>query len=263
MPAIYAHHAFGREVKKKLPALEKALIRKYPEYFEIGLQGPDILFFYRFYEKNKVNKTGYRIHEEKAALFLEKGRRVIKEKGISSPEGAYLLGFLCHFMLDSACHPYVAEQMEKHQIGHVALESEFEKYMLRRDGKDALSYPMGWLVPAGRGLAGSIAPFYEGISEKEIEKSLRDMKRCKTVLVAPGKGKWKLLNGIMKLTGKYEDISGHLFRPGTDKRCRESNEGLWSRFENEVPETAGMLVTMYELLTKEGPLPERFNRNFE
>lgn len=263
MPAIYAHHAFGREVKKNLPADLKALVRRFPDYYEIGLQGPDILFFYKFYEKNRVNQTGYRIHEEEAALFLEQGRKVVKEKGLSSPECAYLLGFLCHFMLDSACHPYVAKQMEKHGVGHVALESEFEKYVLRRDGKDALSYPMGWLVPAGKGLSGSIAPFYEGITEEEIEKALRDMKLCKTILVAPGKGKRRLLLGIMRLIGKYDELSGHMLRPGTDPRCRESNAGLWERLQKEVPETVTMLETFYGLLSGEEALPARLYRNFE
>ena len=263
MPAIYAHHAFGREVKKKLSGTIRSLIRRYPDYYEIGLQGPDILFFYKFWEKNSVNETGYRIHEEPASLFFNRGRKILQEKGITGPECAYLCGFLCHFMLDSTCHPYVSEQMEKHKVGHVELETEFDKFVLRRDGKDALSYPMGWLVPARKGLAPAIVPFYEGIQEEQVETALCHMKFCKTALVAPGKGKQKLLDWILRMSGKYEEMSCHMLRPGAKPACREGTKGLWERFHQAVPETAKMLELFYELLAGEAPLPERLERNFE
>lgn len=45
MPSLYAHHSFGKEIYKKLPEDLKQIIRKYPNAFNAGLQGPDFLFF--------------------------------------------------------------------------------------------------------------------------------------------------------------------------------------------------------------------------
>ena len=43
MPAIYAHLRFGEEVAKTLPAPFTELIKRFPEAFHLGTQGPDIL----------------------------------------------------------------------------------------------------------------------------------------------------------------------------------------------------------------------------
>ena len=46
MPASYTHDTFGRIVYKELEGEIHWLIHKYSEFFRIGLQGPDVLFFY-------------------------------------------------------------------------------------------------------------------------------------------------------------------------------------------------------------------------
>ena len=46
MPAFYAHYKFGQMVKNKLPAKYQRLLEDYQDLYEIGLHGPDILFFY-------------------------------------------------------------------------------------------------------------------------------------------------------------------------------------------------------------------------
>lgn len=49
MPSTYAHYRLGQEVLKNLPAKEKRLIEQHKELFDIGLHGPDILFYYKPY----------------------------------------------------------------------------------------------------------------------------------------------------------------------------------------------------------------------
>ena len=36
------------------------------------------------------------------------------------------------FTLDSECHPYIDAYIEPRNLGHLFLESEFEKYMMRK-----------------------------------------------------------------------------------------------------------------------------------
>lgn len=52
---------------------------------------------------------------------------MVRKRGESSREYAYLMGFVCHFILDSECHPYVEEYIEKSGVQHLEIEEEFEK----------------------------------------------------------------------------------------------------------------------------------------
>ncbi|MDF2951137.1 MAG: hypothetical protein K0S18_720, partial [Anaerocolumna sp.] len=47
MPSAYTHFKFGMEVIKLLPMELQNIILKNKDLYEIGLQGPDILFFYK------------------------------------------------------------------------------------------------------------------------------------------------------------------------------------------------------------------------
>ena len=53
---------------------------------------------------------------------------------------AYIYGFICHFALDSECHPYVEKMIQKSGIGHSEIEMEFDRYLLIEDKFDPLTY---------------------------------------------------------------------------------------------------------------------------
>ena len=58
MPSTYAHYRFGEDIKRQLYGREKLIIEKYQDLFEIGLHGPDILFYYKPLKGNKINEVG-------------------------------------------------------------------------------------------------------------------------------------------------------------------------------------------------------------
>ena len=109
MPTTYAHDLFGKKIYAKLPAEIQKVIRRNTNLYRIGLHGPDILFYDML--KPKVTETGIAMHRECAAPFFERGMTLVRtthdEKLL-----AYLLGFGCHYLLDSACHPFVYEMAE-------------------------------------------------------------------------------------------------------------------------------------------------------
>ena len=105
MPTTYTHDLFGKEVYRKLPLEMKQIIRKHGNLYRIGLHGPDILFYFMV-SKNPVSRFGVEMHKEKAKAFFEQGMKQVREDGDEALL-AYLLGFGCHYLLDSACHPYV------------------------------------------------------------------------------------------------------------------------------------------------------------
>ena len=94
--------------------------------FRVGLQGPDVLFFYNPFTEHPIGNAGRSLHKKTARSFLENAREIWKAGGEKVSQLSYLMGFLCHFMLDSACHPYIDNQIEKIGVGHIAIETEFE-----------------------------------------------------------------------------------------------------------------------------------------
>lgn len=117
MPSLYAHNKFGKLVIKNLPVEYKEIIRRYPNSFRLGLQGPDYLFFYRAFSMNKINQYGVKLHKSDAYTFMLNSIDVVHKYGIHSAEFSYIMGFICHFTLDSICHPYVNLSMKETGCG--------------------------------------------------------------------------------------------------------------------------------------------------
>ena len=73
MPSTYAHYRLGQEVYKSVSALARTAIKSHKELFDIGLHGPDILFYYKpLIYNNPTSKLGHKIHNENSNIFLKK-----------------------------------------------------------------------------------------------------------------------------------------------------------------------------------------------
>ena len=83
------------------------------ELFDIGLHGPDILFYYRALIPNPVSGQGYGMHKQMADLFFEKAKKVIADADDKNHEQGLYLWFYLSFALDSECHPYVEKMIQK------------------------------------------------------------------------------------------------------------------------------------------------------
>lgn len=135
MPAIATHYLFGQEVYRRL--IEKnrkdiiAVIRKYRQDFNIGLQGPDPMFYYNPLHKNEVVEYASRIHDMSGAEFMNDAKAYIKESK-DFRALAYALGFVCHYTLDSEAHPTV-NRLGKDSKGHIQIETELDREILLRE----------------------------------------------------------------------------------------------------------------------------------
>lgn len=263
MPAIYAHDRFGTQTAGRLNHELKTIIEKYPASYAIGLQGPDLFFFYRPWSGNRVNQYGTHLHKISALPFFRNALEVIKERGRESAEYAYLMGFICHFVLDSECHPYVAEMIEKTGVQHLEIEEEFEKKLLRMDGKDAVAFPVAGLVPTDDTTAASIVPFYENITFAVVKQSLKDLKTVKRLFTAPGAFKQAFLNTVMKAVRQHDRMKGLMNQRTDNPKCQESNEGLMQRFDDAIGLAADMIHGFDESLRTGQELNVRFDRTFE
>ena len=90
MPAFYAHERFGKKVWQQTEGDLKEIIRSHYPQFRIGLQGPDIFFFYRLYTNNKVSKYGTDMHAVSAYPVFLRALEIVRRKGRETKEYAYL-----------------------------------------------------------------------------------------------------------------------------------------------------------------------------
>ena len=70
MPAAYSHYRLGQLVLDKLNQPLKRVLETNQDLFDIGLHGPDILFYNRPYIHSKINRLGSAMHKERADIFF-------------------------------------------------------------------------------------------------------------------------------------------------------------------------------------------------
>ena len=75
MPAAYAHYTFGEKVLEHLDDDLKGLLSKHRDIFNIGLHGPDILFYYKPLSSNHVNQTAMSCMKKLRTAFLNERKK--------------------------------------------------------------------------------------------------------------------------------------------------------------------------------------------
>ena len=107
MPDTTAHHYFGQQVFKALPADVQALLSAHKSVFDLGLQGPDLLFYYKPFLNNQIRELGVQIHWHSARGRMAAAAARLRERADDAAL-CYLLGYACHHALDSAFHGDIA-----------------------------------------------------------------------------------------------------------------------------------------------------------
>ncbi|MCD8223720.1 MAG: zinc dependent phospholipase C family protein [Clostridiales bacterium] len=143
MPGFTTHYILGVKSYNDLPNTPlKHIIAKYRWLYQLGLQGPDI-FFYNIpiLRHRDYRNIGSYMHEHHIRGFFECYLRRLaaipsrqqREEGLS-----YFCGWLCHYIGDSICHPYVygrtgydAASPSMQAYGrHAALENDIDALLL-------------------------------------------------------------------------------------------------------------------------------------
>ena len=239
MPTTHAHYRHGEEVRKKLGPEAREIIDKYPELFHFGVHGPDFLFYYDALKKNRVNQMGYAIHNRPGREFFEKAVQVLQElskegSGDYKASLAYIYGVLCHFSLDVRCHGYVNAMIDEIGVGHLEIEAELDREMLLREGFDPVRTKVtGHLAPSGRN-ARVVSRFYDGISQEDAFKCMKDMVWYLDFLATPSKVTRGVFLTLLKVLGQYELKKGLFINYEKNEACVESTEHLLELFDEAV-----------------------------
>lgn len=262
MPTTYTHYKFGKEVLGALPRPLRNSIENNRELFDIGLHGPDILFYYRALLKNPVNGQGYELHEKPAAEFFEHGADVISKAGDPAAARAYIYGFICHFALDSECHPYIEKMMQKSGLSHSEIEMELDRLLMTEDYINPVRHLGTKHIHPSMKNAEVIAPFFDEITPGVMKKCMRGMIFYHKLFLAPGRGKRKLLFAGMKAARCYDSMSGMVISYEPNPECRDYCLLLKKLYAGAVPLAASLIIQYQKHLFDGGELPERFAKTF-
>ncbi len=103
------------------------------DIFRFSVMTPDIYLHYRFmfpHFRHGIPERSKTMHHTKVQEYLTE---LIKKS--ENPEVfSFLAGVLCHYALDSICHPWVNRQANNNGILHAAIEHRADVIALERQG---------------------------------------------------------------------------------------------------------------------------------
>ena len=273
MPTTYAHYRFGRDVYKHLPKEAQTIISSHGGLYNIGLHGPDLLFYYKIYKKNPVSSAGFAMHDQPGYEFFQQAAQVMKkryrkhsaEEGFSfltSSRYAYLFGFLCHFALDSNCHPYVESMVRETGITHSEIEAELDRDLMVRDGLNPMvCRPTSHLRP--RVFYGSIiSGFFPGISPGQIVTSIRSMRFCCNLLAPSGQKIRFVVLRLLKGTPLPVTVREMIIKEHPNPACAPITRELERRYLWAVQDASQLIMNFMEHIEQGTPLDIRLNHTF-
>ena len=261
MPANYAHYRFGRDVLKRLPELAFLHSGHCRQAFLTGLHGPDLLFFHNPLKRDAICRLGYAMHRQPARAFFERGVQYV-QKTADPLALAYLLGFVCHFTLDSACHGYIGKYEAQKGVSHARIEAELDRfYMLRYGENPARCNSAAHILPS-RTLAKAIAPLFK-IPAEDALLSMRSIRFYSGLLTARNPAKRALLCTVMSIPTLKHYVGDMVIASEPDPHCKEAVEWLTAQTAASV-ETACRLIGAFMQSVRTGaPRPSAFGRSYE
>lgn len=262
MPSAYAHRRFGANVLEHLPAEVSGRIQPYRQLYDIGLHGPDILFYYHAVKSNPVSRLGGQMHDQPGAAFFDPARRVVREAKNRDAALAYALGFICHFALDSTCHPFIERYTRESGVTHCEIETEFDNQLLRRDGEDPQRFYTASHIVASKENAAVIADFYPDVTPAQIETTLRWMRALLWFFVPTNPAKRGLVLGVMRLIGKWDGMHGLVPNKQPNPACAASGTRLDALYGQALPLAERLILEYIDGLETDAPLDTAYQHTF-
>lgn len=261
MPSAYAHYRFGDQVLSRLPAAIRAQIEPYRALYNIGVHGPDILFYFHPLWHTDIRSEGDAMHGRPARVFFRHAAEVIRPlQGEARAKAlAYVYGFITHFSLDSACHTFVEQSKRAKGISHTAIEVDFDRRLMRLDGCPERC-PVAHIA-AEEKWAEVIYPFYRGVEKRHVLFSLKSM-RFYGKLLDTRNG---LMRAVIAKAGAAIDKSGELpgwTVDGNDPVCEPVYEGLMARWPVGMERALMLMQEFEDVLNKKLPLNAAYDATF-
>ena len=229
-----------------------------------GQHGPDIRFYDKARTVNRVNAVGFGQHEKPAAEFFGPAAALVRtmpvdDRGLSR---AYIMGFLCHFALDSACHGYIEQKIHVSGVTHTEIEGEFDRCLMAEQGLDPVRQDLTGHIHSTAEHSRVIAPFFPTVTPKEVEKSLRSMIFYNRLLVAPSAWGRNLVKAVLKLSGNYTEMHGLVVNRQPNPLCKDSNQMLTRLYVRAIPEARHLIETWLDTAAGRCPWDDLYRYTF-
>lgn len=176
MPTTYAHWRFGDKCIRMLPDDLQNIILNNRAIFDYGVHGPDIFFYYNCLKHNEVNRYGSAMHDIPYKDTLAQIKENFKKTENKDMALSYLLGFTCHFTLDSYCHGFIEKVDETMPYSHGKIESQFDRYLLIKDSFNPVTKSVTDMFHPDKKMAKVISGLFNKFDEDIIYKTLKDQK---------------------------------------------------------------------------------------
>lgn len=260
MPSIYAHYRFGTALLPSLPADVRKTIQRFRGLYEMGTHGPDIFYYSSPVIHTGTGYLGIKFHEQTGREFFTRVCRAVR---LERSEGAqsYLYGLLTHYCLDSRCHEVISRLTEEENLQHMELETEFERYLLEKDGKvPAYAQDMSPHITLTEGECATVSRFYPPATAAAVGRSVKNMAFYTRLLAAPdGIGRTVLEKGIRAMP---REIQGMLMGKTPNAACAIHCEAVMESYQKAMEEFPVYLEQLREHMTYSAQFGPEFDKQF-
>ena len=240
-----------------LPEALQRSISRFPQLYNVGLHGPDFFYFYQPLFRTQIGSLGDWFHNLTGTEFFE---RAVRHLADAPSEGArvYLYGVLCHYVLDSVCHPLIVSATAGKTPGHTELETEFDRELLTRDGKiPAWRQYLGRRFRLTWGECVTVAGFYPPATAYSVRRGFFMMSAVNRLTTMKNR---RLLQAILNLGGEYGRQMVMHSRP--NHRCTALISQLDALYGEALSRYPGMAEQLTAYIENGTPLGESFCGNF-
>ena len=262
MPTTYSHYRFGCTVYNRLPKQEKESISQYRELYDVGLHGPDLLFYYRPFSRNAVNQLGHQMHHWTGRDVFTRAGEILLQQQENKPLLAYIYGYLCHFVLDSMCHGYIEQKIRESGISHSEIEAEMDRALLVHDGYNPIKHCVTKHIIPSKQSAAVISQFYPDLSDDNIYEAMRSMVRFLNILTAPSHIKRGLIFSVLTLAGQKK-LCDLVINYKYNSDCLDSTEKLIKLYQLAQPKAVDAITSYLDMIHGQGEFNSLFDLTFD
>lgn len=254
MPNYFAHLEFGRRVLDTLPLPLRRTVEAEKQAFLLGLYGPDPLFFS---PRRRVRQEGSDIHRQPARTAAARLRQAMEDR-IPFSHG-YAAGFLCHFALDSACHPYVDAMVDRGEATHSQIEAELDRLLMLRVGLNPMEDTPMPPIPVVPELEPILRAAYPGVSPRQFQSGYDLFGRASRLLtLASGTRLRGLADRLASRHPSCAPLRGVILSQDPDPACDQSSSDLYTILSDTVSPTVQALEAFFAA----APLDSWYARDF-
>ena len=262
MPNYFAHRQFGARVLAALPPALAAVLERERDAFDLGLYGPDPLFFYRPILHSEPFVLGTSMHHQPVRPVAERLRRAVEENRPFAR--GYSADFLCHFALDCRCHAYINER-SGHGVTHSGMESELDRALMLQAGIDPLhTTPLPQPELPQAAYETIVQAAYPGVTPAQYQKGFAGFRRISRLLTrASGTRLRQVVNAVSRIPLCSFFREAVLTRSPNPAYAADTAV-LLDLLEREVAPTAQAVAGFFAAIAKGTPLSSAwYDRDFE